>query len=207
MTEKPNLGFIVEGHCEFEGIPSFVGRIMGVFNFPIHNAKGIGNIIKNLDRELLFLVKNFSPKNIIITLDSSDAINQGLCSSCIELKEIVCEKANEFIDNQKKGSLQLPENIVVVIADKTFDTWLCSDLEGLKTCDLIDESKVTETFTNVDQEIASPSSWIKSKLIKKANHKNRRHRKKLASSIRPEIGQKFSRSFDKFIREVIKNAA
>ena len=207
MLVRPNLGFIVEGHCEFEGIPSFVGKILGYFHFPIQNAKGIGNIFKNLDNELLLLVKNYSPRNIIITLDGIDAIDQGFCKTCVELKEIVLESAYKFIESQKNGSLQLPENIIVVIADKTFDTWLCSDTEGLKTCDLIDSTKVTEVFTDVDQEIPFPASWIKSKLIKTANIKNRRHRKKLASSIRPEIGRNFSASFDKFIREVIKNAA
>ena len=202
-----NLGFIVEGHCEFDAVPSFVGKILGYFNFPIHNAKGIGNIIKNLDKELLFLVKNHKPKNIIISLDASDAIKEGLCKSCVELKDIVLASAQDFIKIQMNGSLELPQNIVVVIADKTYDTWLCSDLEGLKTCELIDGKKITETYINVDKEIASPSSWIKSKLKETANPKNRRHRKKLASSIRPEVGKDFSPSFDKFIREVLKNAA
>jgi hypothetical protein len=199
-----NLGFIVEGHCEFEAIPSFVGKTLGFFNFPMHNAKGIGNIIKNLDMELLLLIKNHKPKNIIITLDASDAIKEGLCNSCVELKEIILESARNFVENQKNGSLVLPQNIVVVIADKTYDTWLCSDLEGLKTCQLIDSIKITESFINVDKEIASPSSWIKSKLKKTANPKNRRHRKIIASSIRPDVGKNFSPSFAKFIREVIK---
>lgn len=202
-----NLGFIVEGHCEFEAIPSFVGRILGYFDFPVHNAKGIGNIIKNLDQELLYLIKIHKPKNIIITLDAADAINQGLCKTCVELKEIVNSSAEKFRESQENGSLMLPEKIIVVIADKTYDTWICSDIEGLKSCDLIDSDKITETFTNVDQEIPSPASWIKSKLTKNANPKNRRHRKKLASSIRPETGREFSPSFDKFLREVNKNAA
>lgn len=202
-----NLGFIVEGHCEFEAIPSFVGKILGYFNFPVHNAKGIGNIIKNLDQELLYLIKTYKPKNVIITLDANDAINQGLCKTCVELKEIVIESANKFRESQKNGSLLLPANIIVIIADRTYDTWVCSDIEGLKSCELIDSEKITETFANVDQEIPSPASWIKSKLTKSANPKNRRHRKKLASSIRPEIGRTFSPSFDKFLREVNKNAA
>jgi hypothetical protein len=208
MIERPNLSFIVEGHCEFEGIPSFVAKILGRHcHFPIINAKGINNIIKNIDKELLILVKNHKPKNIIITLDGSDAINQGLCTTCVELKDIVLQRANKFIATLQNGPLLLPENIIVVIAEKTFDTWLCSDSEGLKTCDLIDSTKAFEVYTNVDQEIASPSHWIKSKLKKSANPKNRRNRKKLASSIRPEVGKNFSPSFDKFIREVIKNVA
>lgn len=202
-----NLGFIVEGHCEFEAIPSFVGKILGFFNFPIHNAQGIGNIIKNLDKELLILIRTYRPKNIIITLDASDAIRERLCNTCIELKEIVLAKATDFIASQKNGSLLLPENIVVVIADKTYDTWLCSDLEGLKTCKLIDANKITESYRNVDQEIAHPASWIESKLNKIANPKNRRHRKIIASSINPEIGKNYSPSFEKFIREVLKNVA
>ena len=203
-----NLGFIVEGHCEFEAIPSFVGRSLGYFNFPIHNARGIGNIIKNLDQELLFLVKNYKPKNIIITLDSADAINQGFCNTCVELKNLIISNTESFLETQKNGSLILPENIVTVIADKTYDTWVCSDLDGLKTCELIDANQIDETFINVDEEILAPASWIKSKLASSAvNPKNRRHRKKIASAIRPEVGREFSPSFDKFLREVEKNAA
>lgn len=199
------LGFIVEGHCEYESIPSFVGKTLGYFNFPIQNARGIGNILNNLDQELLFLIKSSKPKNIIITLDANDAIDQGLCNTCVELKEIVLEKAYNFLESQQSGSLTLPEKIIVVIADKTFDSWICSDIEGLKSCELIESESITETFTNVDQEIHDPVGWIKSKLKLSVDPKNRRHRKTLASSIFPMRGRNFSPSFNKFLKEVEKS--
>ena len=79
------LGFIVEGHCEYESIPSIVSKIHGYFNFPIINAKGIGNIIKNTNDELLYLVKHFAPRKIIISLDYREAEREGLVTNCVEL--------------------------------------------------------------------------------------------------------------------------
>ncbi len=206
MYIRPNLGFIVEGHCEYESIPSFVGKTLGYFNFPIHNAKGIGNIIKNLENELYIFVKSFKPINIIISLDYLEAEREGYCTDCLDLKNKINNKVTEFFDHQKNGSLELPHNIVVVIADKTFDAWLCSDIEGLKTCELIDESKIDETFVNVDEEIKNPSDWLSRKTKIRIDLKNRRFRKKVASSIRPDVGQNYSRSFRKFIKEVKTNS-
>ncbi len=207
MPDRKKIGFFVEGHSEVAGIPSFVGKVLGQFNYPIHNAKGIGNIIKNFDREISYLIKSHKPLNIIVTLDVRDAIRQGVCKTCIELKDLINTKIDAFYKTQEGGKLIMPKTITVVVADRTYDAWLCSDTEGLKTCELIDESTVTENHTCVDDEIENPAEWLKSKLKEKANTKNRRHRKRIASSIRPEIGRTCSRSFDKFLREVEKYAA
>src|SRR5690606_14781152 len=120
------LGFIVEGHCEYESIPSIVAKVHGFFNFPIVNAKGIGNIIRNTGDELLFLIKTYSPRKIIISLDYSEAEREGLVSNCIELKNIVKDNCDAFIESQQNGSLSLPEEIAVVIADRTYESWICA---------------------------------------------------------------------------------
>jgi len=202
MEERPKIGFIVEGHCEYDSIPSFVGKILGYFNFPIQNAKGIGNILRNLENELYLLIKIHEPQNIIISLDYLEAYKEGYCADCIDLKRKVYAKVNEFIRTHSMSSLVMPENVTVVIADKTFDSWLCSDLEGLKCCSLINPDSITEIFVNTDEEIDNPGFWLKGKTKDSIDFKNRRYRKALASSIRPEVGELYSRSFRKFIKEV-----
>jgi hypothetical protein len=196
------LGFIVEGHCEYESIPSIVAKIHGHFNYPIVNAKGIGNIIKNTGDQLLYLIKYFAPRKIIISLDYRDAEREGLVNNCVELKEMVIRNCDTFIRAQQNGSLTLPEEIVVVIAIKTYESWICADYENLKTNDLFDASKITEEYQNVDTEIPNPCNWLQSKLKRNIDMKNRSNRKKVSQTLRPDIAATKSRSFRKFYKEV-----
>lgn len=196
------LGFIVEGHCEYESIPSIVAKIHGYFNYPIVNAKGIGNVIKNTGDELLYLVKHFAPRKVIITLDYREAEREGLVNNCTELKEMVLQNCNAFMQTQQNGSLTLPEEIVVIIADKTYESWICADYENLKNNDLFDADKITETYQNVDTEIPNPCNWLQSKLKKNIDMKSRANRKKVSQTLRPEVAALKSRSFRKFHKEV-----
>lgn len=196
------LGFIVEGHCEYESIPSIVSKIHGYFNYPIINAKGIGNITKNTGDELLYLIKHFSPRKIIISLDYREAEREGLVNNCIELKELVINNCNTFIQSQQNGGLSLPEEIVVIIADKTYESWICADYENLKNNSLFDAEKIVEEYENVDNEIPNPCNWLQSKLKKNIDMKSRANRKKVSQTLRPEFAAMKSRSFRKFHKEV-----
>lgn len=196
--------FIVEGHCEYDTFLSFTSKILGPAYIPISNAKGIGNIINNTSDELLWAIKPYSPKRVIITLDYRDALREGIVENCQELKQKVIDNCNAFIESQANGSLSLPEEIVVIIADKTYETWLCADYEGLSTNKLINGDLIDETFTNVDIEIPNPNSWLKEKLNSTANLKKKSHRKLIASTMRPEVAALNSRSFRKFHKEVQK---
>lgn len=205
---RPRLGFIVEGHCEYDSIPSIVAKIEGHFNYPMVNAQSIGNIIKHTDKLLLDIIKTYSPEKIIISLDYRDALRQGIVDNCVALKEIVATKTKEFIDSQLNGTLTLPEEIVVVIADKTYDSWICADYENLKTNELFDASKITEDYNNVDEEIDNPCTWLQSKLKQKIDLKSRAYRKKVVKTLRPDVAAQKSRSFRKFHKEVCNlNAA
>ncbi len=198
------LALIVEGHCEYDTYPSFISKIIGNQYCPISNAKGIGNITKNIGDELLRVIKFSSPKKIIITLDYREAQREDLVKNCIELKELVSNKCKEFIEGQKNGDLELPDEIVVVIVDKTYESWLCADIEALKENELINEELITEEFANVDEEIPNPSKWLNEKLKKNVDLKSMANRKKIAKSIRPEIAKENSRSFRKFYNEINK---
>ena len=115
---------------------------------------------------------------------------------------MVLQNCNAFMQTQQSGSLTLPEEIVVVIADKTYESWICADYENLKNNDLFDSDKITETYQNVDAEIPNPCIWLQSKLKKKIDMKSRANRKKVSQTLRPEIAALKSRSFRKFHKEV-----
>jgi len=197
-----NLGFIVEGHCEYESIPSIVAKVHGYCNCPIVNAKGIGNIIRNTGDELLYLIKTYSPRKIIISLDYKEAFREGIVTNCIQLKDKVKSNCDAFIKAQRNGSLNLPEEIVVVIADRTYESWICADYENLRNNDLFDAEKITEIFENVDEEINNPENWLSSKLKENIDLKSRAYRKKISQTLRPEVAATKSRSFRKFYKEI-----
>lgn len=196
--------FIVEGYCEYDTFPSFYSKILGQCYIPISNAKGIGNITKNTGDELLKVIKLLKPEIIIITLDYREALKEKLVESCVELKEKVLKNCEEFVKSQENGNLTLPKEIIIVIADKTYESWLCADYEGLKTNELINEKLITEQFENVDIEIPNPNKWLISKLKENVDLKSKANRKKIATSLRPEVAKNNSRSFNKFYREVSK---
>ncbi len=199
-----NVVFIVEGHCEYDTFLTFISKILGHVYIPISNAKGIGNIIQNTGNELLYVIKLHKPDKIIITLDYREALREKIVNNCIELKEKIYANCEEFIISQKNGSLKMPSEIIVIIADKTYESWLCADYEGLKTNTLIKAESITETYQNVDTEIQCPSSWLIRKLKTGVDLKKKANRKQIASTMRPEIACQNSRSFRKFYTEVLK---
>lgn len=198
-----DLGLIVEGHCEYDSFPSIISKIPNTpYYVPVINAGGIGNIIKNVDEQLLSMIKVHSPRKIVITLDYRDALKENFVQDCIELKNLVTRRCQDFIESQKNGSLNLPNSIVVVIADKTFESWVCADVISLKANENFNAKLITEEFQNVDIEIPNPSQWLYSKLTNDIDIKNRRNRTKIYKAINPEIAREKSKSFDKFYREV-----
>jgi hypothetical protein len=197
------LGLIVEGHCEYDSLPSVLSKIPNTpFYTPIINAGGIGNIMKNVEEHLLSLIKLHSPKKIVIVLDYRDALKEGLVKDCVELKNLISEKCQKFIQSQQNGSLQLPENIVVIIADKTFETWICADLISLAQNPNFNPELLVEEFENVDLQIENPCQWLNKKLLTDIDIKSRRHRVTIYKALNPEIAKEKSKSFNKFYREV-----
>jgi len=73
LPNRPPIGFIVEGHGEYNCYPSLVSRIVDGdgFKIPRVNAMGCGNIVRHLDRQLRPLVLADHPYRVIVTLDLS----------------------------------------------------------------------------------------------------------------------------------------
>lgn len=198
-----DLVLIVEGHCEYDSMPAITSKIPNAPHYiPILNAGGIGNIVKNTGSLLLDVIKLHSPKKIIITLDYRDALKEKIVESCVQLKMIVKNNCNDFLDKQKSGSLTLPEIIEVIVIDKTFESWICADYESLKQNELFNGNLITETFTNVDIEIENPNAWLKSKLKDNIDIKSRRNRVNIYKKMNAEFAKEKSRSFRKFYKEV-----
>lgn len=205
------LGFILEGHGEYETIPAFTCKILGSGEYlPRVNCGGIGSLFKNIEEHLYDLIRTYSPKNIIICFDLKDALEfkndkekRKLFTSCINVISFLNNKIDAWIKEHKKfNNLIFPNNISIVVAVQTFDSWLISDIEGLKNCELIDETKITENFNNVDVEVSNPLKYLNSKCKNKIDIKKRRNVKKIVHCINTEISLTKSRSFLKFYKEV-----
>lgn len=206
------LGLIVEGHNETICLPLFIQKIIGYYpnsiTYPISNAKGIGNIWKNLDNELLYIIKSHKPENILVLLDYKELLKEGFVTNCSEIITTLNAKSEEWLKNQREhGSLTpLPNRVIPVVMLQSFDTWLISDLEGLKQSEIMDENLITEIFTDVDTEIPSPASWLKTKAKIKCDLKNKRNVIQIAKEIDPNVGKDFSRSLRKFHKEIYNNS-
>lgn len=197
------FAFIVEGSCEYVTYYSIVSKIIGgPIYFPISNAQGVGNIVKNTERELENLLKVCCPRVVIITLDLDDVLDQKLANNCVELIEMIKRNFESFISQYKLSNNCYPEECRVIVVDKCHETWICADLDGLKRCQLIDETKIDEDFINVDKEIHNPKKFLESKLHVPQNIKKRNCQKLLISNLNPKEASKNSRSFRKFYKEI-----
>jgi hypothetical protein len=202
MTNRPPIGFIVEGHGEYNCYPSLFCKISqstGI-KIPIVNAGGCGSIVKHLDEQLNSLLTIDSPESVIITIDLKDALHQGFAKDhdgLIELLSRAIKKWKKSAANDLR--LQpLPKYICCVIQVRKFESWLIADIEGLKNADLIRQDIVQMPDA---EAITEPTAWLKSALKCEANLKSPQFAKKIVSSLTPLIMKAHSQSFSRFYDE------
>ena len=204
LVRRPPLGFIVEGHGEFNCYPSLVCRIVegSGFKVPRVNAGGYGNIVRHLGDQLRALVLVHHPYHVIVTLDLKDVIAADLYDGCAELREDLEKQASEWLaDSESQARLQpLPERILVVVQVQRFESWMIADTVGLRSSGYLtaDEGQPL----HVDEEVYDPLSWLHRRTAPGRNHKNPTCAKEVVSSLDPRTMRVNSRSFDKFHREV-----
>lgn len=196
------IGFIVEGHGEFNCYPSLLNKILGSngLHAPTVNAGGCGTLVKNVKTHLSDLMLVSNPHSVIITVDLVDILSQELAESCVHLVQSLQDEINEWIDLSEGDPRlgPLPQNIVCVVQVKKFETWLISDIEGLKASGLI----IDQATHGVDDvETIEPVKWLKDNLISEQHVKSPKFAKKLTASVSPERMREASMSFDKFYRE------
>lgn len=204
MKDRSPVGFIVEGHGEYNCYPSLFCRIVNVngIKVPRVNAGGCGSIVKRIKEQLtdLFLVE--SPLNVIVTVDLHDVLAQGLATTCVELIQKLNSKIKEWRIAAASNYLlhPLPNKIVCIVQIKKFESWLIADVDGLRSANLlkseIDSIEDSEIITN-------PSKWLKENLLINGCVKSPNVAKKLISALDPERMRLHSRSFDKFYRDTM----
>lgn len=202
MSNRPPIGFIVEGHGEYNCYPSLFCKISNAsgFKIPIVNAGGCGGIIKHLGEQLDNLLMTDSPESVIVTVDLKDAIHQGFAENhakLIQLLELSIAKWQECAANDPR--LQpLPNRICCVIQVRKFESWLIADIEGLKNADLIrpDLDQMTDA-----EAILEPTAWLKDALKCESNLKSPQFAKKVVAALTPDIMKNHSQSFSIFHTE------
>ncbi len=204
MKDRPPIGFIVEGHGEYNCYPSLFCRIVDArgIHVPRVNAGGCGSIVKRIDEQLtdLFLASN--PLNVIVTVDLHDVLEKGLANDCVELVHKLNRKIKEWRIAAKSDYRlhPLPNKIVCIVQIRKFESWIIADIDGLKYANLlksgIDIIKDSETITN-------PCKWLKDNLLIDGCVKSPNVAKKLISALNPKRMRMHNRSFDKFYRDTM----
>jgi hypothetical protein len=204
LVRRPPLGFIVEGHGEYNCYPSLVCRIVEAkgFNVPRVNAGGYGNIARHLGDQLHALVLAHHPYHVIVTLDLKDVVDAGLYSDCADLRQDLEHQVEEWLET--RGSHQrlrpLPERILAVVQVQSFESWMLADISGLRSCGYLRADEAQPR--HVDDEVPDPVSWLRGRTAPGRNHKNPGCAREIISSLNPSAMRVNSRSFDKFHREV-----
>ena len=203
LVARPPIGFIVEGHGEYNCYPSLVQQIVGNkgFHIPRVNAGGVGSLVRNIRKYLRMLVLTHHPFHIIITVDLKDTIKQKLAPSCEQLRTDLSKQVKNWLENEAQYDARLqplPERITVVIQIQTFETWLIADVVSLVKAGYI--KKGTKQPSNVDEQVTKPAQWLRKR--SKQDIKNPKYAKAMASQLDPKVMRLNSHSFDKFFREV-----
>jgi len=202
---RPPIGFVVEGHGEFNCYPSLVHRIVGArgFKIPRVNAGGYGNLVRNLGDQLRALVLADHPSNIIVTVDLRDVIRENLYATCAELVSAMNQQAAEwYAQASSDGRMTpMPNRITVVVQVQEFESWILADLQSVTNCGYALHEQ--HDFSNVDEEVPNPSTWLLNQVEPAINLKNPRLAKSIVTQLNVDEMRKNSPSFDKFHREVM----
>lgn len=202
MNNRPPIGFIVEGHGEYNCYPSLFCKISNAvgIKIPVVNAGGCGTIIKHLGEQLNNLLITDSPESVIVTVDLKDALHQGFAKShddLFELLSLAIKKWQESASTDPR--LQpLPIRICCIIQVRKFESWLIADIEGLKNAELVRH----DVMQMPDAEaITEPTVWLKDALRCEANLKSPQFAKKVVTALTPTVMRVHSQSFSRFHAE------
>lgn len=200
IVSRPPIGFIVEGDGEFNCYPSLLCRMVNTkFHVPIVNASGCGNIVKNLDEQLNSLLIAWNPINVIVTVDLIDVLKQNLATSPENLNFILTTSIKEWqvkAQNNNRFS-SLPENIFPIAQVRKFESWLISDIDGLRQNNLMKNQSIQVLNA---EEIEYPNEWIEENLLINGTVKKPKIAKQIISSLDPQKMRLHSQSFDEFYK-------
>jgi predicted RNase H-like HicB family nuclease len=196
MINRPPIGFIVEGHGEYNCYPSLFCKISNGtgFKVPVVNAGGCGGILKHLGEQLSNLLLADSPESVIVTVDLKDAVHQGFAEDHDDL----IQKLRQAIDKWKESAVvdprlqPLPARICCVVQVQKFESWLIADVEGLKAAEIV-RSDVAQMEDA--EAIKEPTIWLKQALRCDGNLKSPQFAKKVVAALSPDVMKNHSDSF------------
>ena len=199
------VGFIVEGRGEYNSFNALFYGITGVSaRTPCSRPQGYGRILKSLEAELTDLVVTHSVARVVVCIDLKDVVsnkNHGF-EDCAALRLSLQERADEWLKKIKDDPRVRfpPEEVVVIIQVKKFESWMIADLDALNQAGLLE--RTIKQVKNVDEMSKDPGSVIKGVLKKGLTTKNPNTARDICRAIRPDIAKKNSRSFRKFDKEM-----
>jgi hypothetical protein len=201
---RPPLGFIVEGKGEYYSYPSIVSRIVKACGFciPVSNAEGYGGILNHIDEHLTDMISSWKPVTIIVTMDLIDVIRAGIVEDCKELTKTLSDSIFRWVEQNKSSNkfVPFPDLFKIIVQIPKFEAWLIADKANLKRGGYIHEEGAP--WLNVDDEVSNPVQWLEENCQKRINVKHPGTCKEMVTAIDVEIVRGYSRSFDKFYREV-----
>lgn len=202
MAYRAAIGFIVEGHGEFNCYPSLYCNAVHApgLNVPRINASGCGDVVRNVREHLTDMCRTFSPYKVIVTVDFVDVIKQNLAADCADLVAILNAQINGWSEDAANDGriAQLPMEIVAVIQVRKFESWLIADTQGLIDAGLVDPS--TRLISDAEA-IDEPVKWIRENVNLSGDVKSPQFAKVITSALNPSRMINASHSFDKFYRE------
>ena len=198
------IGFIVEGHGEHNCYASLFCRIVDSngFKVPIVNAGGCGGIVRRIKEQLNDLLLADKPLTVIITVDLCDVLDQRLASSHEEMIENINIQIEEWLVQAQTNTRlhPLPVRIKCVAQIRKFESWLISDVNGLKLANLVLESALQIEDT---ASFLKPDSWLQTNLLVSGCVKEPYIAKKIISAIRPSAMRLNNSSFNEFYDECV----
>jgi len=207
LALRPLLGLVVEGHCEFNCLPTAACRVVGSsLNIKKSHPQGNGRVLHKLAEELSDIVVVHKPYWLIAVLDLVDALEDGTYISCKQVLEALSASvAKWFAMAQSDPRLSpLPSGVSVVLEIPEYESWLIADCQGLAESALVDAAKCTHSCTNVDDDIPNPDKWLHECLVERIDTKRKENCEALFSGVKVSRAREHSKSFDKFCREVEK---
>lgn len=208
ISERPPIGLIVEGEGEYYSFPSIISNLLGNGQCPFCprvNAGGNGNIYRHLDRYICSLVSAYKPYSVIICTDLVDYVNQGIVNNCRELLTLISDGVDTW--NKTYSHLDkfnpIPTEFVSIIQIPKFEAWAVADANTLQNLGYIaiQGDDIIE-WSNVDEQVLSPSSWLKHREIKRLDLKQPKVCKTVFSALSVQTMEDKSRSFRKFSKEI-----
>jgi len=196
MIELEKAAFLVDGRTELSAIKAKFQKEFGL-NPVIRLVNCNGKHVRpegyaNAASGTLLMLLRSSCKYIIIILDKEKR-KMGALKFAQLVKESVVET---MASSGKFSKKDLALKIFVFVPDIMFENWIVADMEALKTHDFILKSKAKQKYYD-----GQNGSSILSRIMKNP-YKKTLHAKMLFKSIRFDVANKYSPSFNRFVVEL-----